>query len=131
LITGVELVPGTGLAESLVCFLPLHHWVAFCPFFFMLAQDQHWPRRGHLQIMTEILEIASREGATKTAIVYKANINFTLANRYLEHLEERGLIGSHNGGSVRVYTLTERGREALFLLRKTVDEVLEGRTVVA
>ena len=84
-----------------------------------------------MQIMTEILGIVSHEGATKTTIVYKANINFTLANRYLQYLEERGLIQSHVVGSLRIYTLTEKGGGALPLLRKTVEEVLEGNTVVA
>jgi predicted transcriptional regulator len=76
-----------------------------------------------------MLEIISREGATKTAIVYKTNINFTLANKYLAYLEGKRLI-QRSSGPVRVFTLTTKGREALLHLKKTMDEVLEGNAIL-
>ena len=82
-----------------------------------------------MQIIAELLEIASHGDTTKTALVYKANLNFTLVNRYLDHLEKRGLIQHVNGGQTSTYKLTEKGRAALDLLRRTMDEVLEEATI--
>jgi predicted transcriptional regulator len=77
-----------------------------------------------------MLEIISRQGATKTAIVYKTNINFKLANKYIAYLEGKSLIQRSGGGSVRLFTLTTKGREALLQLQKTMDEVLEGNAIL-
>ena len=127
MIAGLELVPGRALASILYNTQARNLF----PLFFALGATQPWPRRGHLQILGEMLQIISREGATKTAIVYKANINFTLANKYIEYLEDRRMIQRSNGGSVRTYTLTAKGREALQLLRRTMDEVFEEKSVLA
>ena len=48
-------------------------------------------------------------GATKTKIVYGANLNFNLATKYLDLLEEKRLI---RAGS-RVYEITEEGETFL------------------
>jgi predicted transcriptional regulator len=63
-------------------------------------------RRDRLAILSEILSVA-RNGAGKTEIVYKANLNFKRVKSYLDDLEENGLL--ENSGSV--YTSTERGKE--------------------
>ena len=75
--------------------------------------------------MEEILENVSHGGATKTALVYKTNLNFRIANRYLEYLERRGMIHRSNGNGLTKYELTEKGRDAHSLLRRTMNEVLE------
>jgi predicted transcriptional regulator len=54
----------------------------------------------------EILR-AALEGAKKTHIVYRANLNFDVVNRYLYLLKEKGLI-EQNGN---LYITTEKGRE--------------------
>jgi predicted transcriptional regulator len=61
-------------------------------------------RRGKIEIMVDILSSA-REGARKTEIVYKANLNFNRAERYIPYLEERGLMENSDS----FYTTTEQG----------------------
>lgn len=48
-------------------------------------------------------------GATKTKIVYGANLNFNLATKYLDLLEEKRLIRVAS----RVYEITEGGKKFL------------------
>ena len=84
-----------------------------------------WPRRGHLEIMAKILEIVSHEGASKTSIVYKANLNFTLVQRYLDHLVGKGMIEQSDGRGMSSYRLTPKGREALLAARKTLELLLD------
>lgn len=130
MITGLELVPGRALADALELPPSFIKARGFVIFLFAALAPRPWPRRGHLQILAEILEIVSRQGATKTSIVYKTNINFTLANKYIDYLESRKLIQRSSGDSVRLFTLTPKGREALLQLRKTMDEVLEGGAIL-
>ena len=54
-------------------------------------------RRGRLEIIADILLVARGE-AKKTAIVYKANLNFKKVERYLPYLEEKGLIRAYEQG---------------------------------
>ena len=65
-------------------------------------------QRSKLEIITDILFVA-RNGAKKTEIVYKANLNFTRVTSYLAYLEGKGLI-EHSGA---LYTSTSRGKEFL------------------
>ncbi len=48
-------------------------------------------KRGRVDIIIDILEVA-KKGTSKTAIVYGANLNFQLAERYLALLLENGFI---------------------------------------
>jgi len=48
-------------------------------------------KRNDLEICANILRIA-KEGAKKSHIVYQANLNFTIVNKYLNRLQEMGLI---------------------------------------
>jgi len=48
-------------------------------------------RRSRMDIVVDILE-AAKNGVNKTAIVYRTNLNFTLAEKYLELLEKQGLL---------------------------------------
>ena len=68
-------------------------------------------RRSSLDIMARILEIAVN-GAKKTHIVYGANLNFKLLQKYLEELERAGLIlnGVQKGGLIKT---TEKGIQYL------------------
>ena len=67
-------------------------------------------RRGRLEIIADILSVAMEE-AKKTEIVYRANLNFKRAGKYLPYLEEKGLI--ENGNMSGGYKTTEKGREFL------------------
>ncbi len=69
-------------------------------------------RRGRVEIMMDILDEAFR-GVNKTGIVYGANLNFNMAERYLPLLINRGLLVKLDGQTGDVYKITERGREVL------------------
>ena len=76
-------------------------------------------RRGRAEIIADILSAAMKE-AKKTQIVYKANLNFRRARKYLPYLEEKGLI--ENIGSE--YKTTEKGKQFLQDYQK-LDEQLK------
>lgn len=61
--------------------------------------------------MGEILSLAT-DGARKTEILYRANLNFNVVNRYLDLLIREGLI-SPTPDSARKYKATEKGLEFL------------------
>ena len=63
-------------------------------------------RRCKFDIIVAILD-AVRCGVTKTKIVYAANLNFKLANKYLSFLQEHGLVEQHDG----LYKITKKGQE--------------------
>ena len=62
-------------------------------------------RRSKFDIVIAILDVLSG-GATKTKIVYKANLNFKLAKKYLDFLLEKGLVRT-DGSS---YEITDEGK---------------------
>jgi len=62
--------------------------------------------------MMDILDEAFR-GVNKTKIVYGANLNFNMAERYLPLLLTRGLMVKLDGERGDLYRITERGREVL------------------
>ena len=64
-------------------------------------------RRGRFEIIGDILSLA-KDGAGKTTIVYRANLNFNVVNRYLRLLIQEGLI-SPADGSARKLKTTEKG----------------------
>jgi len=78
-------------------------------------------RRDHLTIITSILSIA-RNGATKTRIVYRANLNFERATRYMAYLIEKGLLEQQTGSSGSpIYRTSDKGIQFL----KDVKRILE------
>ena len=54
-------------------------------------------RRNYLDIYADILR-AARNGAKKTHIVYKANLNFNIVKKYLKRLIDNGLLQDSDGG---------------------------------
>ena len=65
-------------------------------------------RRSKFDIVIAILEVVS-SGANKTKIVYKANLNFNLATKYLDFLLERGLVRTNSSR----YEITGEGKAFL------------------
>ena len=63
-------------------------------------------RRSEIAIVVDILEAAGDGGASKTGIVYAANLNFNRASRYLDMLQEKRLIEK----SSNVFQITDSGR---------------------
>jgi len=68
-------------------------------------------RRSRMDIIIDILQ-AANSGASKTKIVYQANLNFNLARQYLDLLREQGLIEVNPAGS-SIYKTTAQGRRYL------------------
>ena len=62
-------------------------------------------RRSRIDIVVEVLEVA-KNGVNKTAIVYKTNLNFMLADKYIVLLEKQGLLENKLNKSIT----TEKGR---------------------
>ena len=62
-------------------------------------------RRSRLDITIAILKLAA-SGAKKTQIVYGANLNSTIANKYLSRLEEKQLIEQKGN----IFVTTDKGR---------------------
>ncbi len=79
-------------------------------------------RRSGLDICADILEIA-RMGAKKTHIVYKANLNFRIVERYLRWLMERGLLEREGD---RLYVTTEEGLRFLERYRELINPLYGG-----
>ena len=76
-------------------------------------------RRSRSEVICEILTEALN-GANKTRLMYKCNMNFMRFNRYLRELLDVGLVecvGANPSGIV-FYKTTEKGRELLKVLRK-------------
>ena len=65
-------------------------------------------RRDKIDIIIDILEISKVE-ITKTSIIHKANLNFKLADRYLQLLQKHGLIENR----LNKYTITKNGKQFL------------------
>ncbi len=48
-------------------------------------------RRSKIDIIIDVLEVA-KMGVNKTSVVYRTNLNFKLADKYLELLQNQGLV---------------------------------------
>ena len=68
--------------------------------------------RGKFDIIGSILLIC-KNGAKKTEIVYKANLNFKNAEVYLKWLNDRKMIMKEG----RIFNITSKGAELLFNLQ--------------
>ena len=69
-------------------------------------------RRNNLDITVNILQIA-KNGANKTHIVYRANLNFKLLDRYLYDLTKKGLLKKEDIGRKGIIETTEKGKKFL------------------
>lgn len=67
-------------------------------------------RRNDLDICADIL-VAAKNGAKKTHIVYRANLNFRIVKAYLRKLLEIGLLRFSSDN--RLFTTTEEGFDFL------------------
>jgi predicted transcriptional regulator len=68
--------------------------------------------------MYDILSLAKNR-ISKTQMVYKANLNFSLIDGYIRYLLHKKFIRMHDDeGDFTVYELTERGQRLLQLLEE-------------
>ncbi len=77
--------------------------------------------RGKYTIILEILTIC-KNGASKTRIVYKANLNFKTAEAYLKLLINKGLINVERD-SPKLYQTTLRGMDLIKTLSQVDSEL--------
>ena len=68
-------------------------------------------RRDRISILVDMLEVIG-DGARKTHIVYKANLNFESCRRYLNALRNAELIDIRVGSPMK-WSITEKGRAFL------------------
>jgi len=78
-------------------------------------------RRNDLDICAEILQIA-KDGAKKTRIVYGANLNFKIVEKYLRRLIENGLLDMMDE---RRFITTRKGAQFLKQYRVLVEPMNE------
>jgi predicted transcriptional regulator len=68
-------------------------------------------KRSDIEISADILRVA-KQGAKKSRIVYKANINFMIFEKYFKRLAEAGLIQISTQRN-RLFKTTEKGVQFL------------------
>ena len=62
-------------------------------------------RRSKIDIIIDVLEVA-KMGVNKTSVVYRTNLNFKLADKYLELLQNQGLVENR----MDKYITTDKGK---------------------
>ncbi len=67
-------------------------------------------RKSKKDISVAILKI-TKSGANKTRIVYKTNLDFVLADKYLDFLQHNGLVEAKYDSTY--YQITEKGTDYL------------------
>ena len=65
-------------------------------------------RRSKIDIIIDVLEVA-KMGVNKTHLVYRTNLNFKLANNYLDLLQNQGLVEKR----LDKYITTDKGKAFL------------------
>ncbi len=83
------------------------------------------PKRSHIEIIVELLDIASGRRVTKTVLMNRTNVKFPLADSYLEFMERKGMIERADATTEAIYSTTRNGAEALSSLRNALDAIKE------
>jgi predicted transcriptional regulator len=73
-------------------------------------------RRNDLDICADLLKV-TMNGAKKTQMVYKANLNFNIVKKYIKRLSDNGLIQFENGH----FFTTDKGSTFLARYREFVE----------
>ena len=81
-------------------------------------------KRSRDVILSQILDVCTKSGASKTRIVYQANLNFKMVNPYLDLLIKNGLI-MVNEKHVTLYETTLKGKNLLENMQKLHGELSE------
>ncbi len=80
-------------------------------------------KRSKHRIVSQILDICI-SGASKTRIVYQANLNFRTVNPYMEILIKNELLTVEDGKRIS-YKTTEKGMDLLHNFREIYSEFNE------
>ena len=96
----------------------------------LLASSYEKDRKGYLAmrskrsrevIISKMLEVC-RPGASKTRIVYEANLNFKTINPYIEFLIMKGFLRVKSG-QMPLYETTQKGIDLQDSLKQVHDEL--------
>lgn len=79
-------------------------------------------RRTRFDIVVDIICTLMNGGANKTRIVYNANLNFHLVEKYLKYMKEKGLIYEEDIEGRTIYFPTDKGVELVHIYRKLSEE---------
>jgi predicted transcriptional regulator len=82
-------------------------------------------KRSRDTIISQILDVCSK-GASKTRIVYQANLNFRTVNPYLDLLTKNGMIDTKKESNLVVYETTNRGLALLDNYKQIQGELSMG-----
>jgi len=74
-------------------------------------------RRSRIDIIIDVLD-AAQMGVNKTSVVYRTNLNFKLADKYLELLQKHGLVENRSDK----YITTDKGK---IFMEKAKEVTLE------
>ena len=80
-------------------------------------------RRGELEILIDILNLASR-GVKKTEILYQVNLSYSQLKNYLSFLTERDFVREErdkNEHTYKIFRITVKGEELLNMLNQVVS----------
>ena len=80
-------------------------------------------KRSRNEIISQILEIC-KNGASKTKIVYQANLSFNTVNPYLDLLIKNDLIRVNEGRAI-LYETTPKGIRLLESIKQINDKLLD------
>ncbi len=80
-------------------------------------------RRDKLKILVGILEICDGDGANKTKIVYGSNINFKVADMYLDMLIKEDLMEVLAPGPREIYRATAKGKDMIKNIKDVYDSI--------
>ena len=80
-------------------------------------------KRSRQEIISQILEICM-DGASKTKIVYQANLNFKTVNPYLDLLIKNDMIQVNEGPAI-LYETTPKGIRLLESIKRIHDKLLD------
>jgi len=87
----------------------------------IVGEESVYGRRSSVMLMVGMLR-AALKGARKTEIVYKTNLNFRQAQKYLDFLLSKGLITVEcSSGRSKTYRTTEKGRAFIERYEKTLE----------
>ena len=86
-------------------------------------------RRRNPNVVTSQILKACREGASKTRIICRANLNSAMGNRYMDNLTRNGFIEAIPMGSRTIYKTTSKGldlQEKLGQFQSIMDNIYSG-----
>ncbi len=67
-------------------------------------------RRNTNMVTTQILKVC-KEGASKTRVIYQANLNSIIGTQYLDYLMKNGFIEAIPDGARFIYRTTAKGQD--------------------